>query len=100
TITDTENQGDTTFLIYGANHQIIYATPLQNTAGGAQAGELTFFHTVQQALHQQADQLTWKNTDYFLSSNISPLSGWTVAALVPSSSLMQDIEAIKQTTLV
>src|SRR5581483_7075968 len=36
----------------------------------------------------------------FLSSNTSPLSGWTVAALVLSSSLMQDIEAIKQTTLV
>lgn len=54
---------------------------------------------MQQALHRQAGQLTWDNTDYFLSSNTSPLSGWTVAALVPSSSLMQDIEAIKQTTL-
>ncbi|MBV9230982.1 MAG: sensor histidine kinase, partial [Chloroflexi bacterium] len=48
---------------------------------------------------QQVEQLTWDNTDYFLSSNTSSLSGWTVAALVPSSSLMQDIEAIKQTTM-
>ena len=100
TITETENQSDTTFLIYGANHQTIYATPLQNNAGNDQPGELAFSYAVQQALHQQTGQLTWKNTDYFLSSNTSPLSGWTVAALVPSSSLMQDIEAIKQTTMV
>ena len=96
TITDTENQSDTTFLISGANQQTIYITPLQKSAGS----ELAFSQAVQQALRQQIGQLTWENTDYFLSSNTSPLSGWTVAALVPSSSLMQDIEAIKQTTLV
>lgn len=100
TITNTENRSDTTFLISGANHQTIYVTPLQNSAGDEQRSELAFSHAVQQALLQQTDQLTWENTDYFLSSNTSPLSGWTVAALVPSSSLMQDIEAIKQTTLV
>ena len=99
TITETENQSDTTFLMYGANHQTIYVTPWQSSANGAQPGEPAFSHTVQQALRQQAGQLTWNNTDYFLSSNTSSLSGWTVAALVPSSSLMQDIEAIKQTTM-
>lgn len=99
-ITETENQSDTTFLIYGANHQTIYVTPLQSNADDAQPRTLAFSHAVQQALRQQTGQLTWENTDYFLSSNISPLSGWTVAALVPSSSLMQDIEAIKQTTMV
>lgn len=99
TITNTENRSDTTFLISGANYQTIYVTPLQNSAGDEQRSELAFSHAVQQALLQQTDQLTWENTDYFLSSNTSPLSGWTVAALVPSSSLMQDIEAIKQTTL-
>jgi len=99
-ITETENQSDTTFLIYGANHQTIYVTPLQSNANDAQPSELAFSHTVQQALRQQAGQLTWEHIDYFLSSNTSPLSGWTVAALVPSSSLMQDIEAIKQTTMV
>jgi two-component system sensor histidine kinase YesM len=99
TITETENQSDTTFLIYGANHQTIYVTPLQSNANDAQSSELALSRTVQQALRRQADQLTWDNTDYFLSSNTSPLSGWTVAALVPSSSLMQDIEAIKQTTM-
>src|SRR5579885_651802 len=98
-ITETENQSDTTFLIYGANGQTIYSTPLKSNAGDAQPGELALSHAVQQALRQQAGQLTWENTDYFLSSNTSPLSGWTVAALVPSSSLMQDIEAIKQTTM-
>lgn len=98
-ITQTENQSDTTFLLYGANHQTIYTTPLPNNTGDGQPGEPAFSQAVQQALHQQADQLTWGNTDYFLSSNTSPLSGWTVAALVPSSSLMQDIEAIKQTTM-
>jgi two-component system sensor histidine kinase YesM len=98
-ITETENQSDTTFLIYGANHQTIYATPLQRNANDVQPGDPAFSHAVQQALHQQAGQLTWENTDYFLSSNTSPLSGWTVAALVPSSSLMQDIEVIKQTTM-
>lgn len=98
-ITETESQSDTTFLIYGANHQTIYVTPLQSNAGDPQPGNLALSHTVQQALRQQAGQLTWENTDYFLSSNTSPLSGWTVAALVPSSSLMQDIEAIKQTTM-
>lgn len=98
-ITETENQSDTTFLIYGANHQTIYITPSQNNANDAQPSELAFSHTVQQALRQQAGQLTWENTNYFLSSNTSPLSGWTVAALVPSSSLMKDIEAIKQTTV-
>lgn len=98
-ITETENQSDTTFLIYGANHQTIYATPLQGNAGGSQLSEFAFSQAVQQALRQPADQLQWENTDYFLSSNTSPLSGWTVAALVPSSSLMQDIEAIKQTTV-
>ena len=98
-ITETENQSDTTFLMYGANHQTIYVTPWQSNAHGAQPSEPAFSRTVQQALHRQAGQLTWDNTDYFLSSNTSPLSGWTVAALVPSSSLMQDIEAIKQTTL-
>ncbi len=100
TITETENQSDTTFLIYGANQQTIYVTPLQNNAGDDQPREPSFSYAVQQALHQQTGQLTWKHTDYFLSSNTSPLSGWTVAALVPSSSLMQDIEAIKQTTMV
>jgi two-component system, sensor histidine kinase YesM len=99
-ITETESQSDTTFLISGANHQTIYVTPLQSNARDAQPRELAFSHAVQQALRQQTGQLTWENTDYFLSSNTSPLSGWTVAALVPSSSLMQDIEAIKQTTLV
>jgi two-component system sensor histidine kinase YesM len=98
-ITETENQSDTTFLIYGANHQTIYVTPLQSNANDAQPSELAFSHTVQQALRQLAGQLKWENNDYFLSSNTSPLSGWTVAALVPSSSLMQDIEAIKQTTM-
>ena len=98
-ITETENQSDTTFLMYGANYQTIYVTPWQSNAHGAQPSEPAFSRTVQQALHRQAGQLTWDNTDYFLSSNTSPLSGWTVAALVPSSSLMQDIEAIKQTTL-
>ena len=98
-ITETENQSDTTFLIYGANHQTIYVTPLQSNANNAQPGKPAFSRTVQQALRQQAGQLTWDNTDYFLSSNTSSLSGWTVAALVPSSSLMQDIEAIKQTTM-
>ncbi|HLI05766.1 MAG TPA: sensor histidine kinase [Ktedonobacteraceae bacterium] len=99
-ITETENQSDTTFLIYGANGQTIYATPFNGTASNAQPGELAFSHAVQLALRQHAEQLTWNNTDYFLSSNTSSLSGWTVAALVLSSSLMQDIEAIKQTTLV
>ena len=99
-LTETENQSDTTFLIYGANHQTIYVTPLQSKANDAQPRDLAFSHVVQQALRQQAGQLTWENTDYILSSNTSPLSGWTVAALVPSSSLMQDIEAIKQTTMV
>ena len=98
-ITETENQSDTTFLIYGANHQIIYVTPGQSNANDTQASELALSHTVQQALRQQAGQLTWDNTDYVLSSNISPLSGWTVAALVPSSSLMEDIADIKQTTV-
>jgi two-component system sensor histidine kinase YesM len=98
-ITETENQSDTSFLIYGANHQTIYVTPLQSHTNDAQPNELAFSHAVQQALRQQTGQLTWNDTDYFLSSNTSPLSGWTVAALVPSSSLMQDIDAIKQTTM-
>lgn len=98
-ITETENQSDTIFFMYGANHQTIYVTPLQSNGNNAQPGQLAFSHTVQQALRQQAGQLTWDNTDYFLSSNTSSLSGWTVAALVPSSSLMQDIQAIKQTTM-
>lgn len=98
-ITETENQSDTIFFIYGANHQIIYVTPLQSDAGDAQRSGPAFSQAVQQALRQQVGQLTWEHTDYFLSSNTSPLSGWTVAALVPSSSLMQDIEAIKQTTM-
>src|SRR5690348_14565204 len=98
-ITETENQSDTTFLMYGANHQTIYVTPWQSNVNGAQPSEPAFSRTVQQALRLQTGQLTWDNTDYFLSSNTSPLSGWTVAALVPSSGLMQDIEAIKQTTL-
>jgi two-component system sensor histidine kinase YesM len=99
-ITETENQSDTTFLIYGADHQAIYVTPLQGNAHDTQPSELAFSHMVQQALRQQSGQLTWKSIDYFLSSNTSLLSGWTVAALVPSSSLLQDIEAIKQTTMV
>lgn len=98
-ITETENQSDTTFLIYSANHQTIYVTPLQSNAGSAPSSELAFSQAVQQALRQPDGQLRWENTDYFLSSNTSPLSGWTVATLVPSSSLMQDIEAIKQTTM-
>ena len=98
-VTETESQSDTIFLIYGANHQTIYATPWQSNANGTQPSEPAFSHTVQEALPQQAGQLTWDNTDYFLSCNRSSLSGWTVAALVPSSSLMQDIEAIKQTTV-
>jgi two-component system sensor histidine kinase YesM len=99
-ITETENQSDTTFLIYGANGQTIYSTPLKSNSSDTQPIDLALSHAVQQALRQHAEQLTWDNTDYFLSSNTSSLSGWTVAALVPSSSLMQDIEAIKQTTVV
>jgi two-component system sensor histidine kinase YesM len=98
-LTETDNQSDTTFLIYGANHQTIYVTPLQSKANDDQPRDLAFSHAVQQALRQQAGQLTWGNTEYFLSSNTSSLSGWTVTALVPSSSLTQDIEAIKQTTV-
>ncbi len=98
-ITETEKQSDTIFFIYGANHQTIYATPGQSDTGDAQRSDLAFSQAVQRALRQQVGQLTWENTDYFLSSNTSPLSGWTVAALVPSSSLMQDIDAIKQTTM-
>jgi two-component system sensor histidine kinase YesM len=98
-ITETENQSDTTFLIYGANGQTIYSTPLKSNSSDTQPIDLALSHAVQQALRQHAEQLTWDNTDYFLSSNTSSLSGWTVAALVPSSSLMQDIEVIKQTTV-
>ena len=98
-ITDSANQSDTAFLIYSANGQTIYATPFKSNSSNAQPGEPAFSHAVQQALHQHVGQLTWDNTDYFLSSNTSSLSGWTVAALVPSSSLTQDIEAIKQTTV-
>jgi len=96
-ITDSASQSDTTFLIYGANGQTIYATPFKSNASTSQP---TLPYAVQQALRQHAGQLTWGNTDYFLSSNTSPLSGWTVAVLVPSAGLMQDIEAIKQTTVV
>lgn len=99
-IADSESQSDTIFLIYGANDQPIYVTPLQNNATRMQPGELAFSGAVQQALRQQDEQLMWNATDYLLSHNTSPLSRWTVAALVPSSSLMQDIEVIKQTTLV
>ncbi len=99
TIMNSVSQSDTTFLLYGANGQTIYATPLKSTISTVQPIEPPFLHEVRQALRQHLDQLTWENTDYFLSSNTSSLSGWTVAALVPSSSLMQDIEAIKQTTV-
>jgi two-component system, sensor histidine kinase YesM len=99
-ITETESQTDTSFLIYGTNHQPIYVTPLQGNMHDTGQSEPAFSHAVQLALRQQMGQLTWENTDYFLSSNTSPLSGWIVAALVPSASLMQDIEAIKQTTMV
>ncbi len=98
-ITDSASQSDTTFLIYGANGQTMYVTPFKSNASNAQPGELAFSHAVQQALHQHVGQLMWDNTEYFLSSNTSSLSGWTVATLVPSSSLTQDIEAIKQTTV-
>ncbi|GHO77700.1 hypothetical protein KSD_54710 [Ktedonobacter sp. SOSP1-85] len=98
-ITDSTNQSDTTFLIYGANSQTIYVTPFKSTASNTQPIALTLPHAVQQALRNHVGQLTLDNTDYFLSSNTSSLSGWTVAALVPSSSLTQDIEAIKQTTV-
>ena len=98
-ITDSVSQSDTTFLIYGANGQTIYTTPFKSNSNNAQSGGLAFPHAVQQALRQHMGQLTWDNTQYFLSSNTSSLSGWTVAALVPSSSLTQDIEAIKQTTV-
>ena len=99
TVTETESQSDTTFLIFGPDGQTIYITPLTSSSSNSQQVELALPHAVQEALRQQAGQLTWNNTDYFLSSNRSLLSGWTVAALVPSSSLMQDIDAIKQTTL-
>jgi two-component system, sensor histidine kinase YesM len=95
-ITNSVSQSDTTFLIYGANGQTIYDTSVM---GNAQPGEQTLPHAVQQTLRRHVGQLTWNNTDYFLSSNTSALSGWTVAALVPSSSLTQDIEVIKQTTV-
>lgn len=98
-ITDSVSQSDTTFLIYGANDQIVYVTPFKDTTGNAQPEKQAFSQAVQQALHQHSGQLAWDNTEYFLSSNTSSLSGWTVATLVPSSSLTQDIEAIKQTTV-
>jgi two-component system sensor histidine kinase YesM len=98
-IADSVNQSDTTFLMYDANGQTIYVTPPRGNASKSQPGKPTFPSIVQQALRQQVKQLTWENTDYFVSSNVSAISGWTVAALVPSSSLMQDIEAIKQTTM-
>src|SRR5579884_3566806 len=62
TITETENQSDTTFLIYGANHQTIYVTPLQSNANDAQSSELALSRTVQQALRQQADQRSEEHT--------------------------------------
>ena len=98
-ITASTSQSDTAFLISGPNAQVIYTTPLQGTSSTGQTNSLAFSQAVQQALYQQADQLTWGDIDYFLSSNTSALSGWTVAALVPESSLMQDIAAIKQTTV-
>ncbi len=96
-IAESAGQSDTTYLVYGANDQTMYVTPLKSNASASQAKALA--HTVQEALRQQVGQLTWDNTDYFLSSNTSSLSGCIVAALVPRASLMQDIEAIKQTTL-
>jgi two-component system sensor histidine kinase YesM len=98
-ITDSVSQSDTTFLIYGANGQTIYTTPFKSNTNDAQSGGQALPYAVQQTLRQHVGQLTWDNTQYFLSSNTSSLSGWTVAALVPSSSLTQDIEAIKQTTM-
>jgi two-component system sensor histidine kinase YesM len=98
-IADSASQSDTTFLIYSANGQTIYVTPFKSNSNNTQPVEPALPHAVQQTLRQQVEQLTWDNTEYFLSSNTSSLSGWTVAALVPSSSLTQDIEAIKQTTV-
>ncbi len=98
-IAGSASQSDTTYLIYGANDQTMYVTPFKSNASISQPREPALAHAVQQALRQHVGQLTWDNTEYFLSSNTSSLSGWTVAALVPSSSLMQDIDAIKQTTV-
>jgi two-component system sensor histidine kinase YesM len=98
TISDSASQGDTTFLIYGAAGQVIYVTPLADGTVDAPSSQAALIRAVQQALRQHLGQLSWGGTDYFLSGNTSALSGWTVAVLVPSSSLMQDIEAIKETT--
>jgi len=98
-IAESAGQSDTMYLVYGANDQTMYVTSLKSTTSASQSKELALSHAVQEALRQHVGQLMWDNTDYFLSSNTSPLSGCTVAVLVPRSSLMQDIEAIKQTTV-
>ncbi|GAC1362612.1 MAG: hypothetical protein NVS2B12_05230 [Ktedonobacteraceae bacterium] len=100
TIASSVKKSDTIFLIYGANGQSIYTTSISNDLTANSRTQNALQKAAHQALKQRKDQFTWENTDYYLSSSSSQLSDLTVAALVPSSSLMQDIDAIKQTTII
>jgi two-component system sensor histidine kinase YesM len=94
TIAASMDKTDKLFFIYGPDHQKIYASPW-----GSDATTSAFYTSAQHALQQGKTEVVWDNTDYFLSSSTSSLSGLTVMTLVPSASLTQDIAVIQQLTI-
>jgi two-component system sensor histidine kinase YesM len=89
---------NTLFLIYAPNAQKIYITPQRNGSGEDSREQDALHDVAQQALQQGKNQITWKQTAYFLSRSTSSPLGLTIITLVPSASLTKDIEAIKQIT--
>ncbi|GCE15136.1 cache domain-containing sensor histidine kinase [Tengunoibacter tsumagoiensis] len=94
TISNSQGATDTKFLIYDEKQQPVY--PLVATS----EKDLNITNAVSHAIQHKQQQLNWEQTDYFLSSNTSLLSRWTVVALVPTQSLLRDIDGITRTTFI
>ncbi len=94
-ISSSQENTDTRFLIYDARDRAQSAWVYQDPLLVQMRSPLA----VQQIVAHGQKDFSWAQTDYSLSSSSSPLSGWTVVALVPIASLTRDIAPIKQTTL-
>ncbi|GCE30013.1 sensor histidine kinase [Dictyobacter alpinus] len=94
TIANSQGKTDTKFIIYDKDKALNYPFQPDSTSS------VKNIRLIQNAVQGQQRHISLNSVDYFLSNNTSLYSQWTVVALVPVTSLTQDIEVIQWTTII
>jgi two-component system, sensor histidine kinase YesM len=94
-ITVSQTDSNTRFLILDLQGNWIY--PNDEDAFRKNVGSVEAIHS---SLKKQKNKIALNKTSYYMSSNTSAYSGWTVIALVPENSISKEVQYIKWTTVI